>query len=117
ILGGSVETHGPHSTGPEQRAGAADDPHAVAREARRDVVALGLREVEDPAVGGGEVDARVGQADPEVSAGGAVRDEPGRRDEGLARYAVGEHAGTTEAVAVDHRDGGPESRRDQRGLI
>jgi hypothetical protein len=94
----------PDRAGFEKVPDAADDPHAVTREASRDVGALGLGEVEDAPVGGREIHRGVGQAHAEIAAGRAVRHEAGGRDQRLARDAVGQHAGSAQPVPVDHRD-------------
>jgi len=118
----------PHLPRPEQGADPTAYPHAVGLQEGQDVPALGPGQGEDPLVHRREVGAR--RAGGVALRGGlAVQLDPEhpRRPEGghelrggyqrLARDAVGQHAGTAEAVAVDHRDGGPEPRRDDGRLV
>ena len=66
----------------------------------RDLVALGVLEVHAE-VGGGLESTHV----------------VGRRDERLARHAVGEHRSAAEPVALDHGDLGAEVGGDEGGLV
>jgi hypothetical protein len=70
------------------------------RDGIRDLVALGVLEVDAQPVGGLEVAHVVG-----------------RGDERLARHAVSEHGGPADAVALDDRDVGPELSRDQGSFV
>ncbi len=57
------------------------------------------------------------EADAELLGLGHVGHQLGRRDQGLAGHAVGEHRGAADAVGVDDGDVGPELGRHQRCFV
>lgn len=124
-LGAAIVALDLHHRGIHQRGRTGEDRDADLLEAAGDIVALGASQVEHAVVDPRQVRAGRGhliafvvhQMHPEPGRRVDHRHIVRRRDEGLARDAIGQHRRTTEAVTLDEGHLGADMGSDQRRFI
>ena len=121
--------------GPVETSATADDLHAFLLQPSGDVVGLVVGELLDAGVDPGEVDVDagsrlrstgrgvrstvggLGEVDAELGGTRDLGHQLGRRDQGLAGHAVGEHRRAAQTVGVDDGDVGAQLRGDEPRLV